>query len=135
MASRDEWFAIHTADPGDGSLTKSAGPRRLAGGFRIDPEGAPAIRAAFEEAIQEVYFARDAMHEMQYLAGRGVNPVVDKYVSALAEVGYGNQGSVTMAADSAVAEYQSVIEQLDRVMAGYQDSNDSATGQFGRLQS
>lgn len=133
MASRDEWFAIHTADSGDGSLTKPGGPRRLAGGFRIDPEAVPAIRVAFEEAIQEMIQARSAMHDMQFLGGGSVNPVVDKYIHALVQVGYGDQGSVTMAADSAVAEYQSVIEQLDRVMAGYQGTNNSNAYGYGQL--
>ena len=135
MASRDDWFAINTGDSGDGSLTKSGGPKRLAGGFRVDPEAAPAIRTAFEEAIQEMRLAVGAMRDMQYLHGGGVNPVVDKYVDALVEVGYGDQGSVTMAANSAMTEYQNVIEQLDRVIAGYQGANDSVKGEFDRFQS
>jgi hypothetical protein len=130
MASRDEWFAIHTAGSGEGSLTKSAGPRRLAGGFSVDWEAAPAIRAAFEEAIQEMYEARKAMRDMQYVRNAGVNPVVDKYLAALVEVGYGDQSSVTMVANSAVAEYQSVIEQLDRVMADYKEGDASGKGQL-----
>ncbi len=130
MASRDEWFAINTAGSEDGSLSKSAGPRRLTGGFRIDPEAAPAIRIAFEEASGEMFSARQSMHEMQFLRGEGVNPVVDKFIAALAEVGYGDQGSVTKAVDSALAEYQNVIEQLDRVMTGYQASDALGKGQL-----
>lgn len=135
MASRDEWFAINTEDSGDGSLTKSGGPRRLAGGFRVAPEAAPAIKAAFEDAVREMRLAQDAMRDMQFMRGGNVNPVVDKYVAALAEVGYGDQGSVTMAADSAVTEYQNVIEQLDRVMAGYEDTDSSVEGEQRRLRS
>jgi hypothetical protein len=130
MTSRDEWFAVHVA--GEHALTKPNGPRRLGGHFRVAPEAAPAIRAAFEEAIQEMYEARKAMNQMQFVAGGSVNPVVDKYVAALAEVGYGDEGSVTMAADSAMAEYQSVIEQLDRAMAGYQENEASNAHTFGR---
>lgn len=130
MTGRDEWFSIYTDN--SGSLTKSAGPRSLAGGFRVDPEAVPAIRAAFEEAVQEMLQARYAMTQMQIMPGASVNPVVDKYVVALAEVGYGDDGSVTMAADSAVAEYQRVIEQLDRLMAGYQENEQAAERTFGR---
>jgi hypothetical protein len=133
MTSRDEWFAIHAAGPGESALTKPSGPQRLGGHFRVAPEAAPAIRAAFEEAIQEMYEARRAMNQMQFIAGGSVNPVVDKFVAALAEMGYGDEGSVTMAADSAMAEYQSVIEQLDRAMAGYQGDDDSNAEAFRRL--
>jgi hypothetical protein len=132
MTSRDEWFAIHAADSGDGSLTKSAGPRSLAGGFRVDPEDVPAIRAAFEEAVNEMSEARRAMNQMQFGGGGSVNPVVDKFVAALADVGYGDQGSVTMAADTAVAEYQNVIKQLDQVMAGYQETEAASEHTFGQ---
>jgi hypothetical protein len=59
--------------------------------------------------------------------------VVDKYAAALAEVGYGDQGSVTSAADSAIAEYQSVIEQLDRLMAGYRENEEPKENRFGSL--
>ena len=131
MTGRDEWFSIYTDN--SGSLTKSAGPRSLAGGFRVDPEAAPAIRAAFEEAVQEMYQARRAMDQMQFIHGLGVNPVVDKFITALAEMGYGDQGSVTVATDSAVAEYQSVIEQLDRVMASYQSSDAGGKSQLEQL--
>jgi hypothetical protein len=133
MASRDEWFAIHTADSGDGSLSKSSGPRRLAGGFRIDSEAAPAVRTAFEGAIQEMQQAKTVMHNMRYLRVPGVNPVVDKYVAALVEVGYGDNGSVTMAADSAVTEYQNVVDQLNQVTAGYKNSDDQAQDVARRL--
>ncbi|TDV45568.1 hypothetical protein [Actinophytocola oryzae] len=133
MASRDEWFSTNIS--GDGSLTKSGAPRHLAGGFRVDPAAAPAVRAAFEEAILMLKKARRAMTDMQFLSGGSVNPVVDRYLSVLAEVGYGDRGSVTMAADSAAAEYQSVIDQLDRVMAGYQGSEDEAQSRTRRLRS
>lgn len=135
MTGRDEWFSIYTDNSGEGSLTKSAGPRSLSGGFRVDPEAAPAIRAAFEEAVQEMYEARKTMRAMQYMGGGRVNPVVDKYVAALAEVGYGDQGSVTMAADSAIAEYQNVVAQLDQVMGGYQAREDSIADELRRQRS
>jgi hypothetical protein len=75
------------------------------------------------------------MDNMRYLHGRTVNPVVDKYVAALAEVGYGKQGSVVAAAESAITEYQNVIEQLDRVVAGYEVSDDEAADRQNRLRS
>lgn len=135
MASRDEWFAIHTADSGDGSLSKSAGPRSLAGGFRIDSEAAPAVRTAFEEAVNEMQLAQDAINDLQFQRGGNVNPVVDKYVGRLAEVAYGDQGSATMAADSAITEYQNVIDQLNQVMAGYKNIDDQAQDVARRLRS
>lgn len=135
MASRDEWFSIFTGDSGEGSLTKSGAPRRLGGGFRVDPEAAPAIRTAFEEAVGEMRLAQKAMRDMQYMRGGSVNPVVDKYLGALAEMGYGDNGSVTIAADSAVAEYQNVMDQLDRVMGEYTNSDAAAEGRQRRLQS
>lgn len=133
MTSRDEWFAIHTTDSGDGSLSKSSGPRRLAGGFSIDSEAVPAVRTAFEGAVREMQLAKDSMNNLRFMRGGSVNPVVDKYVAALAEVGYGDNGSVTMAADSAVAEYQHVVDQLNQVMAGYENSDDQAQDQARRL--
>jgi hypothetical protein len=75
------------------------------------------------------------MNDMQFARGGRVNPVVDKYVAALAEVGYGDHGSVSMAADSAIAEYQNVVHQLDRVMAGYKDNDDQAREESRRLSS
>ena len=130
MAGKGEWFRS-----GTGSLTPSSGPRPAAVGFSVDPEAAPAIKTAFEEAIAEMHLARQAMRDMRYLHGGTVNPVVDKYVAALAEVGYGDQGSVTMTADSAIAAYKNVVEQLDRIVADYKDSDDEAAGRQNRLRS
>jgi hypothetical protein len=135
MVSQEEWFAPHASDSGGGSLTPSSGPRPVSVGFSVDPEAAPAIKTAFEEAIEEMQQARRAMDQMRYLAGGHVNPVVDKYVAALAETGYGDQGSVMTAAESAIAEYQSVIEQLNQVVAGYQDSDEEAAGRQSRVRS
>ena len=135
MVSQEEWFAIHTGDSGGGSLTKSGGPRRVGVGFSVDPEAAPAIKTAFEEALREMQLARQAMLEMRFMRSGPVNPVVDKYVAALAELGYGEQGSVVAAADSAIAEYQNVVKQLDRVVAGYKDSDEQAADQQNRLRS
>lgn len=135
MVSQEEWITVHTGDSGGGSLTPSSGPRPVRVGFRVDPEAAPAIKAAFEDAVLEMQQARRVMDDMRYLHGGTVNPVVDKYVAALAEVGYGKQGSVVAAAESAIAEYQNVIEQLDRVVAGYEASDDEAAGRQNRLRS
>ncbi len=135
MVSQDEWFAIHTSSSGNGSLTKSAGPRSVGGGFSVDPEAAPAIKAAFEDAIAEMHIARRAMTDMQFLGGARVNPVVDKYAAAMARVGYGDEGSVVTAAESAIAEYQNVIEQLDRLIADYEDSDEQATALQKRVRS
>lgn len=132
MASRDEWFTIHTS--GDGS-SSSVGSGQVAGGFQIDPEHIPAVRAAFEAALQEMVMARQVMRSMWYLGGESVNPVVDKYVAAVAEVGYGDQGSVTMAVDSAAAEYRNVILQLDTIMAGYANREEEIADRLGRLRS
>lgn len=140
MSGRDEWFAVYASAPAESapaekSLTKPGSPRSPAGGFRVDPETAPALRAAFQEAIEEMSLAREAMREMRYMRGTSVNPVVDKYLAALAETGYGTEGSVTIAAESAITTYQSVIDQLDRIMAAYRDSDEQAQGHHKRLRS
>ena len=133
MASRDEWFAIHTSPPGESSPTTVGAAKNATAGFYVAPEAAPALRAAFEEAISEMRQARDAMRQMRYMRGGSVNPVVDKYLAALAEVGYGEQGSVVTAAESAIAEYQNVIKQLDLIMAGYQNQDDAIKDYLRRL--
>lgn len=112
------------------SLTK---PGPQAGGFSVDPEAVPALRTAFEEAIQEMVLARDAMYEMRSQAGESVNPVVDKYLAALREMGYGEQVSATMAADSAIAEYQDVIGQLNQIMVGCQNREEAIVDRLRRL--
>lgn len=130
MAGRDEWFAINASGPAERSLEKGAGAKAIAtggGGFLVEPEAAPLVRAGFEGAIEEMVRARNAARDMRYLSGVSVNPVVDKYLAALEQVGYGEEGSVTMAADSAVTAYQDVIDQLDRAMASYGGYDGSAT--------
>lgn len=135
MVGQGERFAIHTSDSGEGSLTKAGGPRPVGVGFSVDPEAAPAIKTAFEEAIREMQLARQAMRDMRYAQSGPVNPVVDKFVAALAELGYGEQGSVVAAAESAIAEYQNVVEQLDQVVASYRGSDEQAADQQNRLRS
>lgn len=135
MAGQEEGLAPHTGDSSGGSLTPSSGPKPVSVGFSIDPEAAPAVKTAFEGAIAEMRQARRVMTDMQFLGGGGVNPVVDKYVAALAELGYGEQGSVVAAAESAIAEYQNVIKQLDRMITDYQDSDEQAAARQKRLQS
>lgn len=134
MASRDEWFAIHTSIPDESSPTSVGASKNATVGFYVDPEAIPALRSAFEEAIQEMVWARDAMDEMRSLAGGSVNPVVDKFLVALAEVGYGEQGSAVMAAESAIKEYQNVIEQLDVIAGGYQNVEDAVQDHLRRIQ-
>jgi hypothetical protein len=134
MASRDEWFAIHTSSPGESSPTTVGAAKNATVGFYVDPDAAPVLRTAFEEAIEEMKLARQAMQDMRLLGGGSVNPVVDKFLAALAEVGYGEQGSVVMAADSAIAEYQNVIDQLEFIMVGYQNREEAIKDHLGRLQ-
>lgn len=127
MVDRDEWFAVHASGPAAqalGAVGSAAVAPTGGGGFRVEPEAAPLVRAGFEDAIQEMQLARRAVQDMAYLGDESVNPVVDKYLAALGEMAYGEEGSVTMAADSAMAAYQDVIDQLDRAMAAYQDTDD-----------
>jgi hypothetical protein len=69
MASRDEWFAINVSDQVGQTLGAARG---AASGFFVDPAAAPAMRAGFEEAIQEMYKARKAMAGMQFIHAQGV---------------------------------------------------------------
>lgn len=126
MASRDEWFAIHASGPAETALSKSPGAATATGGggFLVDPEAIPAVRTGFETAIQEMILAQRAAQEMGQMQGEGVNPVVDKYMSALLDCAVGEEGSFTMAAESAIAAYQGVIEQLEAAMAGYGNSDE-----------
>lgn len=128
MSGRDEWFEIHASDQ---VKPESGVVKGTTSGFFVDPDAAPAMRKGFEEAIQEMRKARTVMQDMRLLGGGSVNPVVDKVVAALAGVGYGEESSVTAAADSAMVEYQSVIEQLDRAMGAYQGTEDTNVRSLG----
>ncbi len=133
MASRDEWFEIFASGEPEKSLTKSGTPSPVGGRFRVDPEAAPAMRAGFEEAVHEMALARAAALEFNSLRGGSVNPVVDKYMAAMIDRATGDEGSVVAAADSAIAEYQRVIEQLDAAMAGYEADDESGSQRFEGL--
>lgn len=130
MAGRDEWFKINASGGPEKALTKSGTPSTVSGSFRVDPDAAPAVRAGFERAIEKMRLAREAAQEFNNLGGESVNPVVDKYMAAMIDRATGDEGSVVMAADSAIAEYQSVIDQLDAAMAGYRSDDESAEQPF-----
>ncbi len=133
MASKDEWFEIYASAEPEKSLTKSGAPTHVGGRFHVDPDAAPAMRAGFAQAMHEMRAARDAAQELNNLGGESVNPVVDKYMAAMIDRATGDEGSVRAAADSAIAEYQSVIEQLDAAMAGYTADDESGKQRFEGL--
>lgn len=133
MASKDEWFEIYATTEPKKSLTKSGGPTSVGVRFRVDPAAAPAMRAGFEQAIHDMRAARDTAQEFNNLGGESVNPVVDKYMAAMIERATGDEGSVAVAASSAIAEYRSVIEQLDAAMAGYRADDESGKQRFEGL--
>jgi hypothetical protein len=132
MVDRDQWFAIHASGPAETSLSKAPGAAGAtgSGGFLVDPEAIPAVKAGFETAIREMALAREAAREMNNFRGESVNPVVDKYMTALIDRATGEEGSFTVMADSAIAAYQDVIDQLDAAMAGYRGGDDDAESQF-----
>src|SRR5882757_5034382 len=124
MVSRDQWFSIHASGPAETSLSKTPGTAPTPGGFKVDPEAIPAVRTGFEEAIAEMRLAKRTAQEMSYLQGEGVNPVVDKYMAAMIDRAAGEEGSVIMAADTAIAAYQDVIDQLDASLVAYRGGED-----------
>lgn len=133
MVGRDEWFAIYASGPAETALSKTPGAAAApmgGAGFLVEPEAIPAVKAGFEEAIDEMQLAKEAANDMQFLHGASVNPVVDKYVAAMLDRATGEEGSVTVAADSAIAAYQDVIDQLDRAMADYRGGDDAAEAEF-----
>lgn len=129
MVDRDEWFAIHASGPAETALTRSLG-RSVSStggaGFLVEPEAIPAVKAGFETAIQEMIQARRVAQEMGRMQGESVNPVMDRYVAAAVDRAVGPDGSFTVAAESAVAAYQDVIDQLDAALAGYRGSDDDS---------
>ena len=126
MVSRDQWFSIHASGPAETSLSKTQGAATATGngGFLVDPEAIPAVKAGFESAIQEMILARRAANAMDDFRGESVNPVVDKYMAALIDRATGEEGSFMVAADSAITAYQDVIDQLDAIVAGYHGGDD-----------
>jgi len=130
MVSRDEWFAVHA--PKTTVDRASASSAASGGGFQVDPEVAPAVRAHFEEAIQAMSQARRLATEFVVASGEEVNPVVDKYTTAVVELADKGDGSMMRAADSAVLVYQDVITQLNKVIASYHGIDEAAAADFGR---
>ena len=130
MVGRDEWFAVHapktTVDRASASSVASGG------GFQVDPEVAPAVRAHFEEAIAAMQRAQRTARQFNDVDGEGVNPVVDRYMTAMIDRATGDEGSVVVAADSAIAVYRSVIDQLNQVIASYHGIDEVAAAEFGR---
>jgi hypothetical protein len=132
MVGRDQWFSIHATGPAETALSKTPGTAGAptGGGFLVDPEAIPAVKAGFETAIQEMLLARREAQRMNDFRGESVNPVVDKFMAALIDRATGSEGSFVVMADSAIAAYQDVIDQLDAVVAGYRGSDDDAESQF-----
>lgn len=127
MADQTKWFTVRTDTTPTGPIGAALG--LPTGSFRIDPDAIGPVRAALEDAIAEVSLAGGAASEMDAFRDEAVNPVVDKYMAAMVERASGPDGSVAVAANSAAAAYQSVIDQLDQAMAAYREADDS--GRFG----
>lgn len=128
MVARDEWFSIHATQAEPDKDGAGATPTVS---FRVDPEYVPAVKTAFTEAIQEMTLARQAAQEMAFVDDGDVDPVLEKYLRAMLDRATGEEGSFTVAADSAIKAYQSVIDQLDQAIVAYQQLDDEHASGFG----
>lgn len=123
MPDETSWIGIRVPDPAT-PLGAAGSATTPTAGFRIDPAAVPQVRNAFEEAMQEMINAKRAAFVFTRWQGHGANPVVDKYLAAMIDRAVGPEGSLTTAADSAIAAYQAVIDQLDAAVATYAAADD-----------
>ncbi|GGM46921.1 hypothetical protein GCM10012275_17510 [Longimycelium tulufanense] len=105
--------AEDAGDPGAAPLAR----------FRVRTHEAPALKARFSEAIEEMRAARTLVRQLATINPPGEDPVSGKAVRHLGDKATGESGSLTHAIDSTVDALRSVIAQIDASLATYEQTD------------
>ncbi|MCP2262660.1 hypothetical protein LX15_006402 [Streptoalloteichus tenebrarius] len=125
-----DWLNITAPSTGAalvGGLAGAAGaPASATGGsFRVTRDQAPALKAKFQEAIDKLERARKKVRNVRVIEPPAADRSSEKLAEALHDKAVGESGSALRAIESAIEAYQSVVDQLDKAMGTYQQSDEN----------
>ncbi|MCP2261988.1 hypothetical protein LX15_005719 [Streptoalloteichus tenebrarius] len=126
-----DWLNITAPSTGAalvGGLAGAGAPASATGGsFRVNRDQAPALKAKFQEAIEELKQARIKVANMDRVEPPAGDRSSEKLANALRDKAVGSSGSALRSIDSAIAVYESVIDQIDKAMGTYRHADENHT--------